>query len=109
MTPVVEQPYLDESSLGRFLRERLDPETLSNARVPGITRRFQPDYRSQKHKLIVEFDGDQRALSLPDIGTLPFLHIPTFGAWLEPSERFFVGLSSCASSCHAVHGGVVVG
>jgi|SRR5271165_3646990 len=54
-----ERSYLDESSLGRFLRERLDPETISNAHVPTITRRFRPDYRSEKHRLIVEFDGDQ--------------------------------------------------
>ena len=54
-----ERPYLDEASLGRFLRERLDPEILSNARVPNITRLFRPDYRSERYKLIVEFDGDQ--------------------------------------------------
>jgi Protein of unknown function (DUF559) len=59
VTPLAERPYLDESSLGRFLRERLDPETLSNLRVPSIARQFRPDYRSEKHKLIVEFDGDQ--------------------------------------------------
>jgi hypothetical protein len=59
VTLPAERPYLDESSLGRFLRERLDPETLSNARVPAIARQFRPDYRSEKHKLIVEFDGDQ--------------------------------------------------
>jgi hypothetical protein len=56
---MAEQSYLDEPSLGRFLRERLDPETLSNALVPAIKRRFRPDYRSERHKLIVEFDGDQ--------------------------------------------------
>jgi very-short-patch-repair endonuclease len=55
-----ERPYLDESSLGRFLRERLDAEIISNARVPTIGRAFRPDYRSEKHKLIIEFDGDQR-------------------------------------------------
>jgi hypothetical protein len=54
-----ERPYLTEPSLGRFLRERLDPEILTNVRVPSITRRFLPDYRSEKYKLIVEFDGDQ--------------------------------------------------
>ncbi len=41
------------------MRERLDPETVSNARVPNVTRLFRPDYRSERHKLIVEFDGDQ--------------------------------------------------
>jgi hypothetical protein len=58
-TAVPEKPYLDELSLGRFLRERLDPETLYDVRVPSITRQFRPDYRSENHKLIVEFDGDQ--------------------------------------------------
>jgi hypothetical protein len=56
---IAERPYLDEPSLGRFLRERLNPETLSNALVPDIRRRFRPDYRSERHRLIIEFDGDQ--------------------------------------------------
>lgn len=59
MAQGTELPYLDEQSLGHFLRERLDRETVSNALVPGIMRRFRPDYRSERHKLIVEFDGDQ--------------------------------------------------
>lgn len=59
VTPAAERRYLDETSLGRFLRERLDAEILSNARVPTIARLFRPDYRSERHKLIVEFDGDQ--------------------------------------------------
>ena len=56
---MAEHPYLDEASLGRFLRERLDPNALGDARVPGIVRQFRPDYRSERHKLIVEYDGDQ--------------------------------------------------
>ncbi len=56
---MAERPYLDEASLGRFLRERLDPNMLGDARVPGIARQFRPDYRSERHKLIAEFDGDQ--------------------------------------------------
>jgi hypothetical protein len=56
---MAERPYLDEASLGRFLRERLNPETVSDTLVPGIRRRFRPDYRSERHRLIVEFDGDQ--------------------------------------------------
>jgi hypothetical protein len=56
--PVEGEPaYLNESSLGRFLRERLDPEVICGSRVPAIARLFRPDYRSEKHKLIVEFDG----------------------------------------------------
>ena len=31
---MAERPYLDEASLGRFLRERLDPNMLGDARVP---------------------------------------------------------------------------
>jgi hypothetical protein len=56
---MAERPYLEEASLGRFLHERLDPNMLANARVPGIARQFRPDYRSERHKLIVEYDGDQ--------------------------------------------------
>jgi hypothetical protein len=54
-----EKPYLDERSLGRFLRARLDSEIMANCRVPGIARLFRPDYRSERLHLIVEFDGDQ--------------------------------------------------
>lgn len=52
-------PYLDERSLGRFLRERLDPDIVANSQIPGLKRRFRPDYRSERHRLVVEFDGDQ--------------------------------------------------
>ena len=51
--------YLVEESLGEFLRDRLDPEIVRNRLVPGLARRFQPDYRSERYKMIVEFDGDQ--------------------------------------------------
>lgn len=54
-----EEDYLTELSLGRFLRERLDDEVVADSVVPGIGRRFRPDYRSERHRLVVEFDGDQ--------------------------------------------------
>ncbi|CAM6055307.1 unnamed protein product [Sphagnum tenellum] len=54
-----EKPYLNELSLGRFLRERLDPNIVSNVGVPNIAQRFRPDYRSERFKLIFEIDGDQ--------------------------------------------------
>jgi hypothetical protein len=54
-----ERPYLDERSLGRFLRERLDSETIANALIPSTPRRFRPDYRSERHRVVVEFDGDE--------------------------------------------------
>jgi hypothetical protein len=50
--------YLTESLLGRFLSERLDVNVVANQSVPGPGRRLQPDYRSDRHRLIVEFDGD---------------------------------------------------
>lgn len=56
---MTEPPYLDQSSLGRFLRERLDPGIIFDQRVPSVARSFRPDYRSERYKLIVEFDGDQ--------------------------------------------------
>jgi hypothetical protein len=56
---VPEKAYLTESSLGRFLRERLDPDIVSDLVIPGLAQRFRPDFRSESHKLIVEFDGDQ--------------------------------------------------
>jgi hypothetical protein len=51
--------YLTEVSLGRFLRERVDATFIANQPVPGLSRRFRPDYHSDRHKLVVEFDGDQ--------------------------------------------------
>ena len=54
-----EADYLTEASLGRFLRERLDGDVVADSIVPGLGRRFRPDYRSERHRLVVEFDGDQ--------------------------------------------------
>ncbi len=54
-----EEDYLTELSLGRFLRKRLDDGVVADSVVPGIGRRFRPDYRSERHRLVVEFDGDQ--------------------------------------------------
>jgi very-short-patch-repair endonuclease len=54
-----EREYLTEVSLGQFLRERVDATFLANQPVPGLGRRFRPDYHSEAHKLVVEFDGDQ--------------------------------------------------
>ena len=50
--------YLLERSLGRFLRERVDPAIVAGQLVPGIKRRYKPDFRSERLRLIVEFDGD---------------------------------------------------
>ena len=49
--------YTNESSLGYFLQRRVDKSIIHDERVPGATGRSRPDYRSEKHKLIVEFDG----------------------------------------------------
>jgi very-short-patch-repair endonuclease len=56
--------YLTEPSLGRFLRQRIDENIVSNRGVPGMARRFQPDFRSEQHRLIVEFDGDDHYRSV---------------------------------------------
>lgn len=54
-----ERAYLEEVALGRFLRERLDPDVVYNKTAPGIVGRYRPDYRSERHKSIIEFDGNQ--------------------------------------------------
>jgi len=54
-----EKPYLEEQSLGRFLRERLDPDIVADRQIPGLAQKFRPDYRSERFKLIIEFDGNQ--------------------------------------------------
>jgi len=59
VTTMDERPYLDESSLERFLRERLDPDVIRDKTVPDLPNRFRPDFRSQALKIIVEYDGDQ--------------------------------------------------
>jgi hypothetical protein len=51
--------YLTEASLGRFLRERVDPAIVAGQLIPGISRRYQPDFRMENAPLIVEFDGDE--------------------------------------------------
>ncbi len=40
MAQGAERPYLDELSLGQFLRERLDPETASVGRAPARQRKL---------------------------------------------------------------------
>lgn len=59
--------YLTEASLGRFLRERVDPAIVAGQLIPGISRRYQPDFRSERHRLIVEFDGDEHYRSAKKI------------------------------------------
>jgi very-short-patch-repair endonuclease len=62
-----ERDYLTEISLGRFLRERLDADVLSDLAVPGVVRRYRPDYRSEQHRLIIEFYGDEHYRSAKKI------------------------------------------
>lgn len=50
--------YLTEALLGHFLHDRVDREVIANRPVPGSGRRLQPDYRCDRLRLIVEFDGD---------------------------------------------------
>jgi very-short-patch-repair endonuclease len=59
--------YLIEVSLGRFLRERVDSEVIASQVVPGLGRRYRPDFRSELHRLIVEFDGDEHYRSAKKI------------------------------------------
>jgi hypothetical protein len=37
----------------------VDEGFVANEAVPALQRRFRPDYYSERHRLIVEFDGDQ--------------------------------------------------
>src|SRR5215831_14853328 len=59
--------YLIEASFGRFLRERVDRETIAGQVIPGLGRRYRPDVRSDRHRLIVEFDGDEHYRSAKKI------------------------------------------
>lgn len=54
-----ERAYLEEAALGRFLRERLDPDVVYDKVVPGAAGRYRPDYRSERYRLVIEFDGNQ--------------------------------------------------
>jgi very-short-patch-repair endonuclease len=35
--------------------------------IPGMSRRYRPDFRSERHRLIVEFDGDEHYRSAKKI------------------------------------------
>jgi hypothetical protein len=59
--------YLTETSLRRFLEERVDPAIVAGQLIPGISRRYRPDFRSERHRLIVEFDGDEHYRSAKKI------------------------------------------
>jgi very-short-patch-repair endonuclease len=53
-----EKSYLEPKSLGRFLRERLDPDIGKEVRISVIGGKyFKVDYCSETYKLIVEHDG----------------------------------------------------
>jgi hypothetical protein len=54
-----QREYLTEISVGQFLRERVDATFVANQPIRDLGRRFRPDYHSEVHKLVVEFDGDQ--------------------------------------------------
>jgi very-short-patch-repair endonuclease len=54
-----QREYLTEISLGQLLRKRVDTTFVANQPVRDLGRRFRPDYHSEAHKLVVEFDGDQ--------------------------------------------------
>jgi hypothetical protein len=59
--------YLTQASLGRFLQERVDPAIVAGQLIPGVSRRYRPDFRSERHRLIVEFDGDEHYRSAKKI------------------------------------------
>lgn len=61
------QEYLVEFSLGHFLRERVDPEIIAGQIVSGLGRRYRPDFRSERYRLIVEYDGDEHYRSAKKI------------------------------------------
>lgn len=49
--------YLTEKLLGEFLHSRVSDDFVTNRTVPNSGKIFRPDFRSEKLKLIVEFDG----------------------------------------------------
>jgi hypothetical protein len=72
--------YLTEQLLGDFLRECVDPDIVGDQPVPGSGRRIRPDYRSERNRLIVEFDGDAHYRQVRTILTD------------EVRDQFFAGL-----------------
>jgi len=61
--PKFKDDYLNESRLGIFLNERIGGEWIHNRKVPDSGIDNRPDYRNEKHKLIVEFDGNRHYMS----------------------------------------------
>lgn len=51
------EDYLTEKLLGQFLEERFHEEFVHDKVVPNSDIKLRPDYRCDKLKLIVEFDG----------------------------------------------------
>lgn len=47
--------YLTEQKLAKFLSERIDPNIIHNQ--PINNTRTKPDFRSEKFKIIIQFDG----------------------------------------------------
>jgi hypothetical protein len=55
-----QQEYLTESSLKLFLYDMFGHyEWIHNKSVPNSNIKNRPDFRSEKFKLIIEFDGDR--------------------------------------------------
>jgi hypothetical protein len=63
MLDALDTSHLTEEALGDFLRARFDPAVVADKCIPGATHRFRPDYRSDRHRTIVEFDGDSHYCS----------------------------------------------
>ena len=52
---------------GTFSRKRVDPAIVTGQLIPGISSGYRPDFRSERHRLIVEFDGPEHYRSAKKI------------------------------------------
>jgi very-short-patch-repair endonuclease len=59
--------YMTEKLLERFLKERVDAAVIHDQSIPGISRGYRPDFRSEKHRLMVEYDGPEHYRSAKKI------------------------------------------
>ena len=49
--------YITEKSLIEFVKQRIDPNIICNKQIPDSGLKIRPDIRSEKHKIIIEYDG----------------------------------------------------
>ena len=54
----LKQLYLNEQRLGEYLQILFNTEIIIDSKVPNSNSLKRPDFRIEKYKLLIEFDGE---------------------------------------------------